>query len=257
MRFGNLLRVLQLLVLTVLTSSPLMGQVILEDFEDGSITDGSPANWKRYGPPFDKGDVIIQNGSLVITPPTSGTPSPNDPNTWETDVYLQDRTYHDVNILTQVRALGDFPTAIGINAIDTDAVNYPGGSGVFGLLVNDGPDRYLDLSYSIGTSGGTFGQVDTDLILFDTEVNMRLTIQGEQVTFTVWEVASPEPAPQFVRQLPSALRNHFGYMGLYSIGRNQPAPAAFRYVTIVPEPTTGGLGLACGLAVLCRGRRRR
>lgn len=257
MKFGYFLSFGSLFLLAAAFAATVQGKTLLEDFEDGSYTDGTPASWTRYAAPFDRGEVIIQNGSLVITPPTSGTPHPADPQAWETDVYLQGSLYHDVNILTQVRALSNAPTAIGINAIDMDAVNYPNGSGVYALLVNDGNKKYLELTYGVGTSSGLIGQTPTNLDLFNKEVNMRLIIDGPQVAFTAWELGTSEPKPQLVGTLPLSLQNHQGYMGLYSIGRGTPAPAAFRYVAIVPEPTSG-IGSVWGLLLLAtRGRRLR
>jgi hypothetical protein len=62
-------------------SSAAQAQYFRDDFEDGSIADGVPATWKRYAPPFDQGEIEVLDGSLVLTPLTSGTPTvPGTPN---------------------------------------------------------------------------------------------------------------------------------------------------------------------------------
>ena len=96
------------------------GEFFIDDFEDGNAADASPATWTRYAPPFDQGNFAVVNGSLVVTPPTSG-PLPFGPNYWEKGVYLANQLYHDVNVLTQFRALSQGSTWVGINALDTEA----------------------------------------------------------------------------------------------------------------------------------------
>jgi hypothetical protein len=91
-------------------SSVQAGLAFVDDFEDGDYADGNPVTWTRYSPPFDQGNVEVQNGSLVLTPPNSGPPPLGIPNRWETDVFVVDQLYHDVNLWTQVRALVDAPT---------------------------------------------------------------------------------------------------------------------------------------------------
>jgi hypothetical protein len=104
-----------------LSVSPVQaGEFFIDDFEDGNAADASPATWTRYAPPFDQGNFEVVNGSLVVTPPTSG-PLPFGPNYWEKGVYLANQLYHDVNVPTQFRALSQGSTWVGINALDTEA----------------------------------------------------------------------------------------------------------------------------------------
>jgi hypothetical protein len=82
------------------TGNSLAQTAFFDDFEDGNHADGNPVTWSRYPAPFDVGDVSVQNGSLVLTPPIDGPPS-GFQGYWETDVVVENQLYHDVNIHTK------------------------------------------------------------------------------------------------------------------------------------------------------------
>jgi hypothetical protein len=85
------------------TGNSLAGTAFFDDFEDGNHADGNPVTWSRYpGPFFDRGDISVQNGRLVLTPPFDGPTA--FPGYFETDVVVENQHFHDVNIHTQIRA---------------------------------------------------------------------------------------------------------------------------------------------------------
>lgn len=211
------------------------GKFFVDDFEDGNATDGSPATWARYAPPFDQGNFAVVDGSLVVTPPTSGPlPFPSAPNYWETGVYLADQLYHDVNVVAQFRALAQGSTWVGINALDTEATQGRSGVYVTGFIVRDGTNRFLRITQNdapLGTSNTTLSHL-TD------EMNMRFVISSLKASLTAWPLGTAEPAPQLSVTLPSSYANAQGHVAVWSGNRNVSVPAAFRFVKVVPEPAS-------------------
>jgi hypothetical protein len=208
------------------------GEFFLDDFEDGNATDGSPATWAHSAPPFDQGNFAVVNGSLAITPATSGTPP--FPNLWETDVYLANQLYHDVNVHAQFRALAQGSSWVGINALDTEATQ--GRSGVYatGFIVQDGANRFLRITQNdsaIATSNTTLSQL-TD------ELNMRFVVTGLRASLTAWPLGTPEPAPQLSVTLPASYASTEGHVTIWAGNRTTSVPVAFRFVNVVPEPAS-------------------
>jgi hypothetical protein len=209
------------------------GEFFLDDFEDGNVADGSPATWSRYAPPFERGTFAPANGSMVVTPPTSG-PLPFGPNYWETGVYSANQLYHDVNVLAQFRALADGSSWVGINALDTEATQGRGGVYATGFIVRDGTNRFLRITQNdatLVTSNTTLSQL-TD------ELNMRFVVSGLNASLTAWPLGTQEPAPQLSVTLPSSYADIQGHVAVWVGNRNISVPVAFRSVQVVPEPAS-------------------
>jgi hypothetical protein len=221
------------------------GEFFIDDFEDGNAADGSPATWARYAPPFDQGTFAAEDGSLVVTPPTSG-PLPFGPNYWETGVYSANQLYHDVNVLAQFRALAQGSTWAGINALDTEATL--GRSGIYatGFIVRDGSNSFLRITQNdapLGTSNTTLSHV-TD------EMNMRFVVSGLNASLTAWPLGTPEPAPQLSLTLPSSYASAQGHVAVWAGNRNTSVPVAFRFVNVVPEPASIAIAFAIILTLI-------
>lgn len=232
----------------------------LDDFSDGDHADGSPVTWASMVSPYDRGTVAIQDGNLVLTP-NAGTPATRD-DYWENDVYAEGPVYRDVNIHTQVRALVDDRSAVGISGLSNQGTG--GENAVWGLIVLDGDDRYLDLHYDFETEQNvSLASIQTDLSHITTDLHMRLAIVDRDVSFTVWPDGTDEPeTPTLSGVLPPMFDDVEGHVALLTAGRTVDVPVAFRHVevTTVPEPSGDGMiGFAlAGLAnVLSRLRRRR
>lgn len=244
-------------VAATFATATVNAQYFRDDFEDGSAVDGNPVTWTRYAPPFDQGTFEVVNGSLVVTPPTSGPlPAPGIPNYWETDVYVADRVYHDVNVLTQFRGLAQGSSLAGITALDTEATIGASGNFVSGYLALDGSTRELRITHGVG-AGGTIARVDTPLSHLTDEMNLRFVVSGLKAYLSAWPVGTPEPAPQLSANVPAPLANAQGHVAVYVGNRNTSVPVAFRFVNVVPEPSSLVLAGLAAVAALHRARRQR
>jgi hypothetical protein len=87
------------------------------------------------------------------------------------------------------------------------------------------------------------GEVDTPINHFAGDVNLRVAIAGNQVSFAVWPEGQPEPfVPQLQRTIPSSFDNVQGRVVILAGNAGTPSPVAFRFVNAVPEPSSVALG---------------
>ena len=56
-----------MMLMIIAVPSAQAGMAFLDDFEDGSATDGQPVSW-AFVAPWDNADFGVTNGSLVVTP---------------------------------------------------------------------------------------------------------------------------------------------------------------------------------------------
>jgi hypothetical protein len=154
-------------------------------------------------------------------------------------VYVDGQLYHDVNIHTQVRALADAPTLVGIGCSYTLAAS---GFGAWGYLALDGSDRWLNLAYAVNNTFVNLGRVNnTPLSYVTNEMNLRLVVSSLDVSFTAWPEGSPEPAPQLSGKLPSVFNDVQGHVTVFVGNRTTSVPVAFRSVNVgsVVSPIRG------------------
>jgi hypothetical protein len=249
----------QLALASFLCATAAQGQYFLDDFEDGNLADGAPATWLRYAPPFDQGGIEVVDGSLVLTPLNSGPPTlPDTPRYWEVDAYLAEHLYHDVNVRTQVRALGSGPSVAGLTVLDTEATLGPDGLYVGGDILTEGSNRRLRLHYSAAEGSAQMGSHTIAFTHLDDEVNLRLMVKDRIVSLTAWVAGEPEPRPQLLGRLPLSFSHHLGHIAAYAGNRETAVPVAFRFIEVspVPEPATLMAAAVSGLG-LFGGRRRR
>jgi hypothetical protein len=242
---------------SMLASSTAQAQAFLDDFEDGSATDGSPVTWSDYPAPYNLGTFEVVNGDLVISPATSGPTLPAAPNYREKDVVVAGRLFHNVNVRARVRALTNQPSVVGIGVLDTHVTDGNVGVSVNSSLVYDGSRRYLTMNREINQNFATLGEVNTSISHSAADVHLRMAISGNQASFSVWPEGEPEPAvPQLQRTLPSTFDNIQGRVVIYAGNGGTASPVAFRFVNAVPEPSSLALMGSAVVAILSRARRR-
>lgn len=241
-----------LLAITIISLANVVdAQSFRDNFDDGDFADGRPVTWVRTSPPFERGELAIEGDDLIITPPNSGASVAA--NYWETAVFAEDLLYHDVTFHTQVRAMTDGLTLVGIGALDTEATDGPAGSGVWGNLTLDANQQYVSLAYSLGPSPFVnLGRVPTQLSHITEDINLKMTISGLDVAFSVWPAGFEEPAtPTIAARLPLAFEDMEGHVTAFAGNRSEIVPVAFRFFDVqnVPEPRceTFALGLLCSL----------
>jgi hypothetical protein len=223
------------------TGNSLAGTAFFDDVEDGNHADGNPVTWSRFPAPYDQGDFSVKDGSFVVTPPIDGPlPIPFFSNYWETDVVVESQLYHDVNIHTRVRELasGDDAHQAGIIALDTYFTDGLDGSSVQGILgkLFDGSSG-ISLITSQNNGFGELSRESTALSHFETDVNLRLVVQGDTVSLKAWPEGDPEPLePQLSRPLPEHYWNQEGRVGIWAGNQNTSVPVAFRFVNVLPLP---------------------
>ena len=131
-------------------SSAAQGQFFRDDFEDGSVKDGSPVTWVTEVPDFPEGDYRVEDGSFVLTP----RPSEFFADYWETDWEVERELPADFVVRTQVRALTSITPGFsyqGIYARDTHNVNARQGLSVTALVTSDGYVAILRVTDGRGT----------------------------------------------------------------------------------------------------------
>jgi RNA polymerase sigma factor (sigma-70 family) len=236
-------------------------QVFLDDFNDGSITDGNPVKWivPSWIP---NGQANVQTGDLVLTP-TDVLPSlPGyDTSYSEMDVLADGVNMQDISLRTRVRGLsppiGSVPYSIGITARDTLSREFVTGSYLWAAIDSDG---VIAVGYALdnvvngpGMLADIAPRVPTGLNFVAEDVNLQLDVVGNQARFTAWGVSRPKPqAPQIVGTLPNSLAKS-GTVVLFGFppASDWNQPVAFRYVEVVaiPEPSSMALGSLSAFAL--------
>ncbi|MFO0912244.1 MAG: hypothetical protein U0795_04780 [Pirellulales bacterium] len=228
----------------------LAGAPFVDTFEDLNHQDGNPVTWSRYPAPFDDGTVQSINGDLVITP--GNTLIPGFVQYYETDVVVEDRLYHDVDIHAIARAQSSSLSVFGVGALDTFFTSGTSGIGLSGYIRSDLKELGMnmitdDVTTNLGLKTLSFDQYQGD-------VHLRLRVQGAKATVTAWLDGTVEPAPQISVTLPSSLQNVEGRVGIFAGSSTTKVATAFRSVAVVPEPSSS---LVVGAFLLLPAWRRR
>jgi RNA polymerase sigma factor (sigma-70 family) len=219
------------------------GQFFLDDFEDGSATDGNPVRWVPEFPPFHLGTRDVVQGSFVVTPPPAPTPFPGaPPNAAEADSAVEGQLYEDLSIRTRFRVTGagDYWVILSARSTYADATGI--GSGVYaGFNATGG----LFLGYTENLAATDISGIDTPLDGRATDIHMLFSIFGDQLNLWAWAEGDVKPAnPQVVASIPAQLSQQ----GRVSLGVIQsvtgpgPIQVAFREFLVVPEPNSAVLG---------------
>jgi len=144
-----------------------LAQPFIDDFEDGSATDGNPVRWVPADPSVDRGTAEVVDGDFLLTPSPTAPPFPIDPDYIEIAVLAEDRLYQDVSIHTQVRVSGQEPYWVGVVTRDTTAMSPAPRIGVWMFLHvddNSSSDAFDGSSapQAAGRQPPAFPSVDSD-----------------------------------------------------------------------------------------------
>jgi hypothetical protein len=258
-------RICSALTLTVIFASIALqasaNRVFLDDFSDGSVTNGVPLDWN--GNPViwteqpNIGDYDATSGDYVVTPPNN-------------DVHIKsasvvDVMLTDVSIRTQVRTSSvEGGAFVFVRRLGPQEL--PSLGSYFGGIKYD-PNlggTYLLLGRNDGDSFTFFGGnpvVGGPVLPFDVRIDdavLQLDVIGNELKLWGWKAGDPMPdQPQL-----TATDNKYseeGRVGLSNDVHNLNI-ATFRYVHVadshIPEPTTLLLAML-GMAGTCCYRRRR
>ncbi|MCA9152424.1 MAG: hypothetical protein KDA92_24140, partial [Planctomycetales bacterium] len=218
-----------------ITSIALGGAAFIDSFEDGNLVDGSPVSWLPYAAPLNGGTVVIEDGSLLISPPTSG---PSElAGYWQTNTYAAGQLYHNFSVRTQVHGLADAWSVVGVGGIDSEATEGAAGSGAWGYLIVNNDQQSLSITTNFGTQNIPAISTDMSLSHLVEDINLQFSVYDMAVAVTAWAVGTPQPdVPQVLRRLPDGLRDAEGYISLLAGNLTTTVPVAFRYVDVSPAP---------------------
>jgi hypothetical protein len=211
------------LVLTLVGSVATGGIVFLDDFEDGSATDGAPVTWTPW--PGATGSFEVIDGDFVMTRPS---------NIEEMYCYVDKyMTQADTSIRTQARLIGSTAWWLGLLARGNTAPT------MYALLLfNNGRLEIWRFGPTPGTSWILAGAgVGIDPRAQD--VLLRFDVIGNELSAWAWREGDPMPAEPQVTAVHSELAT--GGVGIaadlgWRLSNNQ---AIFRYVEVYdPIPPT-------------------
>ncbi len=233
-------------------ATPVSGQVIVDDFNDGN-----DVGWTRIQPlnQFAPGLATFNFPSGGYQISSGASPNPGALGAARAGSYRGDASYGDFRISVDLVNWGN-------NA--SQAVGILGRLGTPGLQTTSGYAFTVSLNGSIditrvtmeagtGIATGTIGgplnlAVDYQLVF---------TGVGGLLTGTIYDAANPSTPLQSISVTDTTYASGFGGLLIFdsSAGGNQPASATFdNYRSSVPEPSAVVLGLAA-LGLLVRRRR--
>jgi RNA polymerase sigma factor (sigma-70 family) len=206
----------------------------LDDFGDGSETDGNPVRWLAGA--NTNGTSRVIDGDYVL----GGTSISN----WAdgTD------PFRDGSVQTQLRFLESINSTFAyVFARSPTAAAYAGGIRQDGLLMivvasEDGEIEILN-------------QLDTALNPTTRDVRLQFDTIGNRISFTAWHDGDAMPSQPQLVVFDDTLT--FGGVGVGLAGGGGATQVAFRRVASVPEPTSVALGSLGFVALAAFGVRTR
>lgn len=213
----------------------------IDDFEDGSATDGMPVTWVPI-PTFATGSRDVVNGEYVLTPEaaTIGT---------EMDSEVAGLVFGDVSLRTLVRSGPE--NWVGIYG-RSNFVGPSGGS-VSGGFRTDG---LLFIATSTNTSNDILDSQSLAHGLANEDVHLQLDIFGTDLSLTMWLDGDDKPSmPQLNAPIPFSPSEGTIGVAVIPTGTQTLSPVAFDFIAAVPEPGALVLTLA-GMLGFLRFRRR-
>jgi hypothetical protein len=206
-------------VLTLVGSVATGGIVFLDDFEDGSATDGDPVTWSPV--PGATGSFDVTDGDYVMTRPTDIEEMYSGVNQY---------TLADTSIRTQARLIGSSAWWFGLFA----RANLADGTVYVALLKNNSK---LEI-WLFGRSPSSSGMLASANIGIDPraqDVLLRFDVIGNELSAWAWREGDPMPAEPQVTAVHSELATGIVGVGADLGSRYSDNEAIFRYVE-VDEP---------------------
>jgi hypothetical protein len=231
-------------------------QPFIDDFEDGSATDGEPVTWAPLIDPWNQGGTVeVVNGELLLTPsPTA--PPPAIPDWWtdyvENYVLAGDRRFMDVSVHTRARVSGAGNGWVYVEARDTwnDDPNALGTSVYAAVGIDLQGNQLVGLGGSTGSGFMTERRRTTSLNIHENDVHLQLDAVGDTASLFAWEHGEDKPETPLLTRTLEPSQMVAGLIGLcYGQARpsvhptNQLNTASFRFVEVVPEPLLGDVNL--------------
>jgi hypothetical protein len=209
-------------VLTLVGSVATGGIVFLDDFEDGSATDGAPVTWSPV--PGATGSFEVIGGDYVLTHPTANE---------EMYSHVHQYTLADMSIRTQARLIGSNATWIGLGARGKPGV----GTYVAALKNNSKLNIWR---FGSGRSDWwPLASVDVGIDPRAQDVLLRFDVVGNELSAWAWQEGDPMPAEPQVTTVHSEFATGGVGVGVDLGSRYSNSEAIFRYVEVyVPIPPT-------------------
>jgi hypothetical protein len=143
-----------------------------------------------------------------------------------------------------------------LNALDSHTTSFEEGASAYGGILIDGNSQHLFLNYEADGNISRLATVNTDLSHLTNDMNLRLVVEGNFLSLTAWPTGDDEPEePQVTAELPEIFSDVQGRVGVFVGNRDSSVPVAFRYVSVVPEPSSLSWVLPLMMALFA-GRRR-
>jgi hypothetical protein len=240
----------------LLLSAVAQAQPFIDDFEDGSATDGEPVIWAPPIDPWNQGGTVeVVSGDLLLTPSPTAPPLPIPgwhPDYVENFELAEDRRFQDVSVHTQARVSGAGHGWVGVGARDTwnDDPSALGTNVWASVGIDLQGDQLVELGGNTGSGFMSQMRRTTSLNIHENDVHLQLDVLGDTASLFAWEDGEDKPAtPLLTRTLePSQM-----VAGLVSLSYGQLRPskhptnqlntASFRFVEVVPEPLLGDVNL--------------
>jgi hypothetical protein len=215
-----------------------VGPAFFDDFSDLDPFDGSPVTWH----PGDVATLDATSGDLVMN---AGAGE----GAWASSPAPGPTTYWDVSIRTQLRLLAGEPGGEIAHSLGVFARSSPGGGD---LLYGAGldPDGNIEINLFVSGFGITnLASMPTALDVFSQDIHLQFDLFGDTLSLTAWADGTPQPATPQLTVIDTFISEP-GFLGVAGqVG--SPSTTVFRFVNVIPEPSTAlliGLGLV-GLGV--------
>jgi len=221
------------------TTPAVAGPYFLDDFEDGSATDGMPVTWAAIAP-WDTGTFVVVGDvekSLAVTPGGPGIEG-------EMDVEVVGRPIRgDLRILTRVLVPRNNIAAVFARNKQIG----PSDSDIFQFIAGINASGQLGLTNYDGRASTDIATVSPGFDPFAKDVNLEFEIVGDVARLKAWPEGTTEPPTAQLTVDISSIRDFNGNkvtegsVGVLAFAPSTPTTSYFRFFQAVPEPCTNYL----------------
>jgi hypothetical protein len=184
------------LACSLATSPARAANHFLDDFEDGSVTDGNPVSWIWLNDVYSgyfPGTRVVQNGDYILTP------NPSNSNLEDAVVSnVMGVAFTDVSVRVLARVEGPGHLVVGSRASDNYLAGYLASVNGEGNITiqRANPDNPAAPFVLETTFPETGSQTIYPERAADTDVWLQFDAIGSELSLTVWRPGDPQPAPQ-------------------------------------------------------------